>query len=55
VVPPFIGWIGIGTGITGVLYDGLFFVKHNFKVLLVIGFLFGISFELIFAGWLLFY
>ena len=55
MVPPFIGWIGIGTGITGVPYNVLFFVKHDFKALLAIGSLFGTSFELIFAGWLLFY
>jgi len=55
VVPSFIGWIGIFAGITGGFYNGLFFVKHNFKVLLAISGLLGISFEVIFGGWLLFY
>ena len=55
VVPPFIGWIGIVAGITGGFYNGLFFVKHNFKVLIAISALLGISFEVILGGWLLFY
>jgi len=55
VVPLFIGWIGIIAGITGGFYNGLFLVKHNFKVLLTISGLLGISFEVTFAGWLLFY
>jgi hypothetical protein len=55
VVPPFIGWLGIVGGILGILYNGLFLVKHNFKVLAAIGGLFGISFEIIIGGWLLFY
>ena len=55
VVPHFIGWLGIGTGIFGILYNGLFLVKHDYKVLLFIGFLFAFPFEVIFAGWLLFF
>ena len=54
VVPPFIGWLGIGAGILGISYNGLFLLKHNFKVLLGIGGLFGILFEVSIGGWLLF-
>jgi hypothetical protein len=55
VVPPFIGWLGISVGITGISYNGLFLVKHtNFKVLLAISALLGIAFEVIFGVWLLF-
>jgi hypothetical protein len=55
VVPHFIGWLGIGTGIFGILYNGLFLVKHDYKVLIFIGFLFAFPFEVIFGGWLLFF
>ena len=55
VVPHFIGWLGIGTGIFGILYNGLFLVKHDYKVLLFIGFLFALPFEVIFGVWLLFF
>ena len=55
VVPHFIGWLGIGTGIFGILYNGLFLVKHDYKVLLFIGFLFAFPFEVIFGVWLLFF
>ena len=55
VVPPFIGWLGIGVGITGISYNGLFLVKHtDFKVLLAISAVMGITFEVILGGWLLF-
>jgi hypothetical protein len=54
VVPHFIGWLGIGTGILGISYNGLFLVKHDYKVLLFIGVLFALPFEVIFGVWLLF-
>jgi hypothetical protein len=55
VVPHFIGWLGIGAGILGISYNGLFLVKHDYKILIFIGFLFALPFEVIFAGWLLFF
>jgi hypothetical protein len=55
VVPHFIGWLGIGTGILGILYNALFLAKHDYKVLLFIGFLFAFPFEVIFGVWLLFF
>lgn len=54
VVPYFIGWIGIGAGIVGIIYNGLFLTKYEFKVLLFIGFLFAFPFEVMLGGWLLF-
>ena len=56
VVPLFIGWLGIGAGITGILYNALFLIKHtNSKALIAISALLGIAFEIIFGVWLLFY
>jgi hypothetical protein len=56
VVPHFIGWLGIGTGILGISYNGLFLLKHDYIVLLFIGVLFfAFPFEVIFGGWLLFF
>ena len=55
VVPQIIGWLGIITGTLGISYNGLFLAKCNFVVLLFIGSLFALLFEVIFGGWLLFF
>ncbi|GAI99864.1 unnamed protein product, partial [marine sediment metagenome] len=59
-VTPFIGWLGIGAGIFGVFYNGIKFVKINLKktilkVFIIIGSLFGILFEVLIGGLLLFF
>ena len=60
VLTPFIGWLGIGAGIFGGLNNGIKLVKPNFKkpilkVLIFIGSLFGILFEVLIGGLLLFF
>ena len=60
VALPFIGWLGIISGITGILYNGIILVIRNsektiYKVLVAIGGLSGIKFEIIIGGRLLFY
>jgi hypothetical protein len=61
VVPPFIGWLGIVASIL-IGFDNVIGLakpnlktKPSFRVLLVIGGLSAISFEVIIGGWLLFY
>jgi hypothetical protein len=54
VVPSIIGWLGI---VAAILYgsgNGIIFVKPDFKVLLYLGGLLILIFELILGGWLLF-
>ena len=60
VVTPFIGWLGIGAGIFGGFNNGIKFVKINLKksilkVFIIIGSLFGILFEVLIGGLLLFF
>ncbi|MEE9459154.1 MAG: DUF4386 family protein [Candidatus Bathyarchaeia archaeon] len=55
VVPQIIGWLGLVVSIFLVFGSGIKLVKPNFEVLLVIGGLSSILFEVIFGGWLLFY
>ena len=59
VIPPIIGWLGIVAGILGCFINWIKLVKPNFKqpsfkVLLAIGGLSGILFEIIVGGWLIF-
>jgi hypothetical protein len=54
IVPEIIGWFGI---VAAILYgsgNGIIFVKPDFKVLLYLGGLLVLIFELIIGGWLLF-
>jgi len=58
VVPPIIGWLGIVTSILVFFLNGIKLVKPDFKVfkvLLAIGGLLAILFEVIIGGWLIFY
>ena len=54
VVPQIIGWIGIVAGILVGLGNGLKLLKHSFTILLAMGGLSAILFEIIIGGWLLF-
>jgi hypothetical protein len=55
VVPPRIGWFGIISSLLLVYGGGIKLVKSDSGVLLGFGGLFGIIFEVILGGWLLFY
>ncbi|MHA1965435.1 MAG: DUF4386 domain-containing protein [Candidatus Thorarchaeota archaeon] len=55
VVPLIIGWFGIVVGILIGIPNGLELAKREFKVLLAIGGLSAIVFELVLGGWLIFY
>jgi hypothetical protein len=54
VVPAIIGWFGIVACIPYGLGNGIILVKPNFKVLLYIGGLLILLFEIVLGGWLLF-
>ena len=55
MVPAIIGWLGIVASILVGFGHGIKLVKPSFKVLLAIGGLSAILFEVIIGGWLLFY
>ncbi len=55
VLPLFIGWFGIVASIIYGLGNGIILVKTNFKVLLYVGGLLILLFELVLGGWLLFF
>jgi hypothetical protein len=55
VVPIIIGWFGIVASIIYGLGNGIFRIKHDFKVLWNIGGLLILLFELVLGGWLLFF
>ena len=54
VVPPIIGWLGIVASILTGFGSGIKLIKPNFKVVLAIGVLLLILFEVIIGGWLIF-
>ena len=54
VLPPFIGWLGIVTGISLGLGSGIKVVKPHLEALSIFGLL-AIVFEVIIGGWLLFF
>lgn len=56
VVPPIIGWLGIVTSISFGFGNGIkLVVKPGFNVLIAIGGLSAMLFEVIIGGWLLFF
>jgi len=56
VVPLFIGCLGVVAGITVGFYNGIKLLKHaDLKILVAIGALLAILFEVMIGGWLLFY
>jgi len=55
VVPLFIGWLGIVASISVGFANGAKLMKHNIMVLMVIGGLVAILFEVLIGVWLLFF
>ena len=55
VIPPIIGWVGIGTGISSLFGYGIKFVKPKFNILIAIGGLSAMAFEAVIGIWLLFF
>jgi len=55
VVPIIIGWFGIIASVLYGLGNGIFQIKHDFKVLWNIGGLLILLFEIVLGGWLLFF
>ena len=54
VVPVIIGWFGIVAGILYGLGNGIILRKPNFKIMLYLGALLILLFEIVLGGWLLF-
>jgi hypothetical protein len=55
VIPPIIGWLGVATSVSSGFGYGIQVLKPGFNILIAIGGLSAMLFEVIIGGWLLFF